>query len=205
MLAQAQPSTFDELESYRLPKRPAIYLVRNFITEAEASYLLGNISKTPSAKWVQLRNRRLIELGGRVIKDTLFEEAMPEYLRMLTCRLAFLFDMEPNHILINEYLPGQGIMSHVDGPIYYPLIATVSLCSGILFNVGEYEIWVPENSLLVTRGEMYQVAHGIHEKTSDILTQKVLGYNGEPKKVQRQRRISQTCRVVGKKKRWFIK
>lgn len=31
-----------------------------------------------------------------------------------------------NHVLINEYLPGQGIMPHTDGPLFYPIISTIS-------------------------------------------------------------------------------
>ncbi|KAJ1552118.1 Alpha-ketoglutarate-dependent dioxygenase alkB 6 [Cladochytrium tenue] len=34
-----------------------------------------------------------------------------------------------NHCLVNEYLPGQGIMPHEDGPAYHPVVATVSLGS----------------------------------------------------------------------------
>ncbi|BGP19795.1 hypothetical protein JCM10213_003104 [Rhodosporidiobolus nylandii] len=36
----------------------------------------------------------------------------------------------PNHCLVNEYLPGQGIMPHTDGPSYLPCTTTLSLGSG---------------------------------------------------------------------------
>eukprot|EP00049_Salpingoeca_infusionum_P021707 m.4244 g.4244 ORF g.4244 m.4244 type:complete len:338 (-) comp4441_c0_seq1:187-1200(-) len=49
-----------------------------------------------------------------------------------------------NHVLINEYLPGQGIMPHEDGPIYYPTIATISLGSHTVLNF--YEKRVRETS-----------------------------------------------------------
>lgn len=29
-------------------------------------------------------------------------------------------------MLVNEYLPGQGIMAHSDGPLFYPVICTIS-------------------------------------------------------------------------------
>lgn len=29
-------------------------------------------------------------------------------------------------MLINEYLPGQGIMAHTDGPLFHPVISTIS-------------------------------------------------------------------------------
>ena len=39
----------------------------------------------------------------------------------------------PNHCLINEYTPGQGIMPHEDGGAYYPVVCTITLGShGIL-------------------------------------------------------------------------
>lgn len=38
-----------------------------------------------------------------------------------------LFDKaHANHVLVNEYLPGQGIMAHSDGPLFYPVICTIS-------------------------------------------------------------------------------
>jgi alkylated DNA repair protein alkB family protein 6 len=36
-------------------------------------------------------------------------------------------NVKPNHVLLNEYLPGQGISPHLDGDLFYPTIATVSL------------------------------------------------------------------------------
>lgn len=43
----------------------------------------------------------------------------------------------PNHVLVNEYRPGEGIMSHEDGPAYYPMVATVSLGAPIVLDVFE--------------------------------------------------------------------
>ena len=34
-----------------------------------------------------------------------------------------------NHVLLNEYLAGQGIMAHLDGPMFHPTISTISLGS----------------------------------------------------------------------------
>lgn len=41
----------------------------------------------------------------------------------------------PNHVLVNEYQPGEGIMPHEDGPAYYPMVATVSLGAPIVLDV----------------------------------------------------------------------
>ena len=34
-----------------------------------------------------------------------------------------------------EYLPGQGIMSHVDGPMYFPVVANLTLGSHTIMNL----------------------------------------------------------------------
>ena len=33
----------------------------------------------------------------------------------------------PNHVLANVYQPGQGIMAHQDGPLYFPCTCIISL------------------------------------------------------------------------------
>ena len=50
------------------------------------------------------------------------EEAKIEDDKMKKPRLA-------NHVLLNEYLAGQGIMAHLDGPMFHPTISTISLGS----------------------------------------------------------------------------
>lgn len=42
-----------------------------------------------------------------------------------------------NHVLVNEYLPGQGIMAHSDGPLFYPVICTISCGSHTLLEFYE--------------------------------------------------------------------
>ena len=39
-----------------------------------------------------------------------------------------------NHILLNEYYPGEGIMPHTDGSAYYPIVSNISLNSQIVLN-----------------------------------------------------------------------
>jgi alkylated DNA repair protein alkB family protein 6 len=70
----------------------------------------------------------------------LFERgALPPPLRQLSTVLVhmsiFPVDKEPNHVLVNEYQPGQGIMPHTDGSAYYERTATLSIGgSGVLLN-----------------------------------------------------------------------
>lgn len=47
---------------------------------------------------------------------------------------AFPTEKSPNHVLVNEYLPGQGIMRHLDGPLFTPIICTVTCGSHAVLN-----------------------------------------------------------------------
>ncbi|WAQ81423.1 hypothetical protein PtA15_1A764 [Puccinia triticina] len=41
--------------------------------------------------------------------------------------------LPPNHCLVNEYAPGDGILPHLDGPAYLPTVATISLESDTVY------------------------------------------------------------------------
>ena len=61
-------------------------------------------------------------------------EPIPEWLQCHVKRINSLEGVFPegkkaNHILVNEYLPGVGIMPHLDGPLFHPVISTISLGS----------------------------------------------------------------------------
>ena len=88
---------------------------------------------------------------------------------------AFPVDRQPNHCLINEYLPGQGIMPHTDGPAFHPLISTLSLGSHTLLDLykpledgaesGLAERWqscllLERRSLVLLTDQLY--AHRLH-------------------------------------------
>jgi alkylated DNA repair protein alkB family protein 6 len=118
---------------------------------------------------------------------------------------------EPNHILVNEYLPGQGIMPHQDGPLYNPIVATVTLNSHSILNFyphgvekatnePEFSVLLEPRSLFVQTGQLYKTyLHGIAEVTEDYLAERPpINYdtslNGTL--LPRQKRISLTYRHV---------
>lgn len=87
----------------------------------------------------------------------------------------------PNHVLINEYQPGEGIMPHKDGAAYHPVVCTVSLgsslCLGIYGSkddditeeIPRWRILQQPRSLLITTHELYtNYLHGIAEITEDL-------------------------------------
>jgi len=79
-----------------------------------------------NGKWTKLKHaKRKVALFDGMIT------ALPPILQRLVDTLvdvgAFPSCEPPNHVLINEYLPGEGILPHTDGPAYYSRTATISL------------------------------------------------------------------------------
>ncbi|KAJ9478791.1 Fe2OG dioxygenase domain-containing protein [Pseudozyma hubeiensis] len=151
--ANAGPSQFASSSSQQLDGKPdeqgGFFYIPNFISEDEERFLTEAILSAPKPKWKVLQNRRLQEWGGQILakNNTLMPQAMPEFLSSypdLVARLrktgAFEASKhgEPNHCLVNEYLAGQGIMPHEDGPAYFPAVATISLGSHTLLDVYRY-------------------------------------------------------------------
>ena len=122
----------------------------------------------------------------------------------------------PNHCLVNEYRPGQGIHPHEDGDAYYPVVATISLGSHIVLDVrpkggakdGGWRILQEPRSLLITTGELYtEYLHGIDEVRvdQDLRSDKLVNWDLLGDKAQfkegsaaRETRISLTFRDVKK-------
>ena len=86
----------------------------------------------------------------------------------------------PNHVLINEYLPGQGIMPHKDGPAYHHVVCTISLGSSLCLDIygskedgaietePRWKILQEPRSLLITTGSLYtEYLHGIADVRED--------------------------------------
>lgn len=87
----------------------------------------------------------------------------------------------PNHVLINEYPPGVGIMPHKDGAAYHPVVCTISLGASLCLNVHsskedgalkpepDFRILQEPRSLLITTDDLYtQYLHGIADIQADV-------------------------------------
>lgn len=86
--------------------------------------------------------RALKRYGGEVgINGLINQEALPLYFDLIAKKIFSdnLFSGEncPNHVLLNKYRPGDGIMPHKDGPVYYPYVCILSLGSGLILNMWE--------------------------------------------------------------------
>jgi len=177
------------------------YYIPNFISEAEEQELLSKVYDAPKPKWTTLSNRRLQNWGGLPHPKGMIPDKIPEWLNKYLLKLTEmkLFENnQPNHVLINEYKPGQGIMPHLDGPIFFPTITTISLGSNTLLDfykprndaqdntesddfsndqsasssdsryVGS--MYLERRSLVCFKDDMYHTyLHGIEEREDDML------------------------------------
>lgn len=128
-----------KFEDYRVEMAPpSAYYIPNFITEEEEARLVQQIYAAPKPKWKELSHRRLQNWGGLPHPRGMVAEHIPTWLQQHMDRIAELGafkEKRPNHVLVNEYLAGQGIMPHEDGPMFYPTITTISLSSHTILDL----------------------------------------------------------------------
>ncbi|KAK7380178.1 hypothetical protein VNO78_32655 [Psophocarpus tetragonolobus] len=127
----------EKLAHYKVGPLPTLYYVPDFITDSDQTLLLNNIYGAPASRWKMLKNRRLQNWGGVVHEKGLLPQVLPPWLINLTQKIYEEFELFPsalNHVLINEYLPKQGIMPHQDGPAYFPVVAILSLASPVVMD-----------------------------------------------------------------------
>lgn len=98
--------------------------------------------------FIVLLNRLQIWGGSMTAKKMLIPESLPAFVTKypdivgrIKATGAFHSSPHgaPNHVLMNEYLPGQGIMPHEDGPAYHSVVATLSLGSHTMFHYYRYK------------------------------------------------------------------
>lgn len=121
----------------------------------DADSLQGTSTDSPrrfrgkAAGWKEVKGRRLMYWGGSVHPkgNTLIPLPLPAFMDrqfpniLQRVRETGAFNDSkhgPNHVLVNEYLPGQGIFPHQDGPAYFPTVATLSLGSYTILDIFGY-------------------------------------------------------------------
>ena len=171
----------------------------SYISEAEENALLRAIDQE---KWMTGLRRRVQHYGyeydykARTVLASMYLGPLPNWVSDLATRLCRegVMPDTPDQVIVNEYLPGQGISRHVDGiSCFGPVIGSLSLGSQCIMN-----LYSPENllvelalegrSLVTFSGEArYLWAHAIPARQSDVI---------QSRKVLRQRRVSLTFRKI---------
>lgn len=165
---------------------PTVAYAGDVITPSDEQALIRDIYAVPTSRWVVLRNRRLQMWGGAVSSSGLTDiEPLPRWLESLIDGLVeagvYPADRRPNHVLINEYQRGQGIMPHTDGPAYFPRTTTLSLGSAAIMRLAKRgepgtpfapcsEIVLQPRSIVVFGDEAYSShLHAISEDVEEVV------------------------------------
>lgn len=119
------PSSLGQAKVPCLPS--SAFYIPDFISEDEERVILDKIANAPKPRWKQLTHRRLQTWPSDLVKNALIDAPLPQWLeepvvsRLVSMPVSaeegghiFISSphQRPNHVLINEYPPGVGIMPH---------------------------------------------------------------------------------------------
>lgn len=131
------------------------------------------------------------DYSARFIDSSYYIGEIPDWIDKLCHRLysECIFMDKPDQVIINEYIPGQGIAPHIDCvQCFTDTICSLSLSSGCAMDLSngniKKSIYLDSRSLLILKGDArYKWKHEIKKRKND---------SG----LKRQRRISLTFRKV---------
>ena len=182
------------------PMVPDLRYVDDFVTVEEASRIVSHID---ASTWIIDLRRRVQHYGFkydykvRSIDESMRVDPLPPWAKSLGNRLVKrgLFADIPNQVIVNEYLPGQGIAAHVDCvPCFGDTVASVSFLSPCLMSFERVkgsdvvDLDLQPSSVVLLAGEArFGWKHGIAGRMSD----RIHGVSRP-----RGRRISATFRTV---------
>ena len=174
--------------------------IPDFITSTEHDFLLSQMDQQT---WLTDIRRRVQHYGykydykARTIDHNAYLGSLPDWLSSVSNKLLNdgIFPLGPDQVIVNEYLPGQGISAHIDCvPCFADTIASLSLGSPCIMDfsnpkTGEKKsIVLEDRSLIVLSGPArYEWYHAIPARKSDIISGIKTG---------RTRRVSLTFRNV---------
>jgi alkylated DNA repair protein alkB family protein 8 len=175
---------------------PGFILHRDFITSSMEEELMKEIE---SQKWVVDYDRRLQYYGYRNELEKPYDlipipVPMPPLIKQLSEQIVDrgIVALLPDQVIINEYLPGQGIRPHKDRNYFENQICGINLGSSCIMRFLKgtevVDIEVPRRSLYVMQDEVrYKWKHAIPPRKKDMIEGNVQ---------HRERRWSITYRKV---------
>ena len=192
-----------EIAHEQLPRYlsvPGLEFREEFISLREEIAIVQTLDTAP---WSCELSRRVQHYGfkydykSRRIDESMHIGKLPDWLHELAERLhqAQFFDEAPDQVIVNEYLPGQGISPHIDcQPCFGDTLVSLSLCSTCTMDfihaeTGEQQpVFLPRRSIAVLKGDSrYCWKHAIAKRRQDVHDGQIF---------IRQRRISLTFRKV---------
>ena len=199
-MSSQQLSLFDDQTDPQSNNFPIVGLryISDFINREQHDELLRQIDVQP---WLTDLKRRVQHYGyrynykSRSVDQTMRIGPLPHWVDELAGMLCNqgLMTEKPDQVIVNEYLPGQGIANHIDCvPCFADTIISLSLGSACVMELtnkktGQLVPLVLEpRSLVVLKDEARFVwTHGIPARKSDKVGERV---------INRRRRVSLTFR-----------
>jgi len=192
-----QASLFGDAEP-AFGKIAGLHYVADFIPPSEEASLVAIIDRQP---WLTGLKRRVQHYGwkydytARRVHESMRLGTLPDWLATYCRKLheGGYFSTLPDQVIVNEYLPGQGITPHVDCvPCFGDTIASISLGSACImeFSKGmeKIPVWLEPRSLVILTGDArYGWKHAIPQRKTDM-------HSGG--RHTRNRRLSLTFRTV---------
>jgi alkylated DNA repair dioxygenase AlkB len=177
---------------------PGLFLYPDFIDEAREKQLLNEID---NQTWIVDYLRRLQYYGYRNELDKPYDLIpfpipMPPLISQLSQEIVEqkILLQQPDQVIINEYVPGEGIKPHKDRAYYENQICGVNLGSGCIMrfikgkNEEVIDIEIPRRSLYVMQDDARKKwKHAIPPRKKDNIDGTVQ---------HRERRVSITYRKV---------
>src|SRR3954454_6625715 len=179
---------------------PGLSYVVGYVSGPEEARLLAAVDAAP---WQSDLKRRVQHYGyrydykARKVDPSMYLGPLPGWAQPLSGRLVAdgYMAAAADQLIVNEYLPGQGITPHVDCvPCFGPVVCSVTLGSSCnmelsaVEGVGAESVVLERGSLVVLAGESrYECRHAIPGRKSDKVGGRV---------VPRGRRVSLTFRTV---------
>ena len=179
---------------------PGMTLVPDYLTPSQQADLLAIVDQ---GVWLTDLKRRVQHYGyvydykKRQLDPSMYLGALPDWAQALAecIRLGGYAPAVPDQVIVNEYLPGQGIAAHVDCvPCFGDTILSISFGSRCVMDFtalkgnDHVEVLLQPGSLLVMRGEArYEWKHAIAPRKRDLI---------DGQMIERGRRVSLTLRKV---------
>ncbi len=180
---------------------PGLRFVEEFLTPEEQAYCVQRIDAAID-EWRNDLSRRVQHYGwrydykARAITPDMHLGALPDWMAQVAQKLyddTGLFERVPEQVIVNEYLPGQGIATHIDHPGFGPTVCTISLLDD--WEMDFSENWKDKKPALLQKGSCVLLTgparsvwqHGIAPRKSEPIE------NGRR---DRKRRLSMTFRTV---------
>lgn len=135
-----------------------LQFVERFLTPEQQNYCVQRVDAAVE-EWRNDLSRRVQHYGwrydynARAITPDMHIGTLPDWLDELAQKLydeTGLFERVPEQVIVNEYLPGQGIATHIDHPGFGPTVCTISLLDD--WEMDFSKNWRDKSPALLQRG-----------------------------------------------------